>query len=304
MRREVELAVRRAAQPSDEAWELALRVTAALAEDHGIPLRLVEGIAAYLDVPSETDSRVDIALAALRAAAARQGVVWQEYRTTRYDAGDLAVAELVVVVGVGLDGNDGRFLTNEDTVLDRPDGCALCGSHRAEHRTLRGIPRVVPELLDRPAATVDVDGTPEPVRRPVPAWDAVNLPNRGLVVSGRLSSAVPSNRGLTSSPVADPSGRTLDELSVLLATSTARICAQHSNLPPDGVCPRCGTVLADQTAPGLLSMRQSDLADLDGVSTGMYRHGPLALRSTLVNAWQAAGIEGISPIRPMRLCQH
>ncbi|MGW1346187.1 hypothetical protein ACWCOV_34395 [Kribbella sp. NPDC002412] len=276
----------------------------ALADEEGIPLRLLEGVAAYLSLPSETDARVEVALRALEAAAARRGVTWQEYRTTHYEDADLALADLVVVIGVGVERNNLRFLVNEDNALDTADGCPVCGSGRPENRQVRGVPRVVRELLDRPASTVDVDGNPCPLRGPHSRWDAVNLVNRALVVSTRLVTAIPTNRGLTSSPVAGPSGRALDDLRLLSATSTARICTQHSYLPPDGVCPRCGTVLADQTEPGLLSIRESDLTDLDGVSTGMHLHGPLALRPTLLDQWETHGIEGISRIRPMHLCRH
>jgi rubredoxin len=306
MHRQVRISLRRAAQPTPAAWRDAVESARHLAACEELPLTVVDDVALHLDIPSEADDRLEVVLRALREAAARSGVTWQEYRTQVHEEADLGAADLLVVTGVGLDDPDRMFLLNEDEALDPDHACPVCGSRRPENRSLRGVPRVDSALATRPAATVRIDGNPDPVRNPNTAWDAVNLVNRALVVSARLIGACADSgaRGFGKAPVADASGRKLEGFAILLASHAVRSCTEHSGLPADGVCPRCGAVLAERQRATPLQVRESALDGFDVVSLGPHLYGPLAVRPMVLEAWRATGIEGVSPIRPITLCPH
>jgi hypothetical protein len=145
------------------------------------------------------------------------------------------------------------------------------------------------------------------VVEPTRPWDLVTLPNLGVLASPRLVDVLRAAKatGWRISPVLDASGETSDALFLLEATTVdARPCVDHSRIDPAGVCQTCGIVLGERLAPVALHVRRSDLDDLDIVSTGQFRHGPLMLTRRVFDALTKADLLGVMPVEPRQVCNH
>ncbi|MGH3366132.1 MAG: hypothetical protein ACRDOY_02920 [Nocardioidaceae bacterium] len=307
MYRSVRVALRQPEQPDNETWARVSDLVQRLADDGVQPAHAAHGFAVKYVFQREDDDRLARLLRELERAHAAWGAVWQEYRVIEIDPEDFQTADLLLIVGVGLDDQTGSFILNEDHALGAPSSCPECGTAMAPDRPVTGTLRIDESRLGKPA-WIPVPGTNEGGdRRPTGTWDLVTLPNLGVVASLRLVDVLKRTgaTGWRIRPVQNADGQETDRLALLEATSLdARPCVEHTRIGADGVCSTCGLVRGEREAPVPLHVRRSDLGGLGVVSTGQFSHGPLVVTRGLFDALTAAGLDGVVPIEPRRVCDH
>lgn len=229
---------------------------------------------------------------ALAAAVAEVGAEPLRATRTHGDDADLAVADLVGLLGVDL-ALDPPLVLNEADAYPPGPPCPGCGAHDAFDVAPGAVPRVDEALLDAPAP----DGS-----RPGPrGWEAVNLPDGGLLLSARLVTALRDARvrGLETEEVQDADGRPSRRVVAVRAAVAVLVpCPRHTRVDGDPPCPVCGT--ARGSVVGWTWLPRSAVGDAEVVSQHPGRAAMLLLApraSALL-----ADVPGVHRDLPVRVC--
>lgn len=241
---------------------------------------------------ADTDS-AEVAGALARAVTA---VGAQPLSSSRqvYDEEDYAAADLIGVFGVDLP-VDPPFVRNAAEAYRADPPCVRCGHHDPFDVTPVEPPRIDEALLEGPAP----DGS-----RPGPrGWEAVNLPNGGLLVSTRLRNALRDAgiRGLATEQVLDATGAVSARMALLRApVAVPNPCPCHPSVEGTAFCPNCGSAYGE--LHGYFWMPRSVIGDAEIVSRHPH-HAAMLYVSPRVYAILAK-VPGIRRGDPIRVCDH
>lgn len=229
---------------------------------------------------------------ALAEDLARVGAQALRSARTVFDDEDYAAADFIGVTGVDLS-LDPPFVPNAAEAYHAEPPCPQCGHHDALDVTVSEPPRISEALLDRPAP----DGS-----QPGPhGWEAVNLPNGGLLLSTRLFAELRDSRvvGLASEEVLDPSGAPSARMTALRApVAVLTPCPRHSRIEGADLCPGCGT--AHSSLDGYFWMPRSIVGNAEIVSRHPQRAAMLYVSPRVYTI--LVEVPGIRRGDPVRVC--
>lgn len=218
----------------------------------------------------------------------------QSLRSVRtvYEDEDYAKADFIRVTGVDLS-LDPPFVRNAAAVYHAEPPCSQCGHHDVFDVTVAEPPRIYEALLDRPAP----DGS-----QPGPhGWEAVNLPNGGLLLSMRLFAELRDSRvvGLACEEVLDISGAPSARMVALRAPVVVLTpCPRHSRAEGADLCPGCGT--AHSNLDGYFWMPRSIVGKSEIVSRHPQRAAMLYVSPRIYGI--LVEVPGIRRGDPARVC--
>lgn len=219
----------------------------------------------------------------------------QPLRSSRtvYDDEDYAAADLVGVTGIDLS-LDPPFVRNAAKAYRADPPCPRCGHHDPFDVTVVKPPRIDEAMLDAPAP----DGS-----QPGPqGWEAVNLPNGGLLLSTRLVTALRDAgiRGLAIEEVLDVRGATSARMAALRApVAVLTPCPRHARVEGAPSCPACGAAHGD--LDGYFWMPRSVVGNAEIVSRHPHRAAMLYVSP---RAYAILGdVPGIRRGDPARVCE-
>lgn len=284
MRRTWSVAVARDDRP-DAAWQRVGEVMRSWAGD-----ATITPIGEVMWMADTSSAAVADALAHAVLAVGAQPL--RSSRTV-YDDEDYAAADHVGVTGIDLP-FDPPFVRNEAEAYRVGPPCPRCGHHDPFNVTVVEPPRIDEAMLDAPAP----DGS-----QPGPqGWEAVNLPDGGLMLSTRLVTALRDAgvRGLVIEEVLDARGATSARMAALRATvAVPTPCPRHTRIEGAPFCPACGAANGD--LDGYYWMPRSVVGNAEIVSRHPHRAAMLYVSP---RAYAILGeVPGIRRGDPVRVCE-
>lgn len=297
MKRSWTITLLRHEQPTDAAWLAAGRFARAWNARGSQPFSDVQGMMWQIAYGQEGRAEVERLTKELRALEASAGARFHLAWRDALEDDDYAKADLVEVLGVDLEIAPPLVL-NGDAALAPGEPCPACGWRDAFDSALRE-----PLVIDMARLGAPAAGGEAPAER---GWDAVNLPNGGLLVSrGFLSVLEASNaRGWRPVPVIDgATGRPSDQAASLAAARAILApCPEHTTIDGEPFCPSCGTAYGD--LEGYFWARSGWIGDDEVVSRHPGRASMLHFSQRVYRRLMAAGLNGPRRNDIMMVCPH
>jgi len=230
---------------------------------------------------------------ALAGAVVAVGAQALRSSRTVYDDEDYAAAELIGVTGIDLS-LDPPFVRNEAEAYRADPPCPRCDRRGPFDVTVAEPPRIDEVMLDAPAP----DGS-----HPGPhGWEAVNLPNGGLLLSTRLVIALRDAgvQGLASEEVLDIGGAPSARMAALRATvAVPTPCLRHTRVERATFCPACGAAHGD--LDGYFWMPRSVVGNAEIISRYPHRAAMLYVSPRAYAI--LSEVPGIRRGDPVRVCE-